>query len=462
MDQVTIITPVGCIGIRGTDKEALESAIRNTDPHALAMDAGSIDCGPWYLGSGHQHSPQLDIEWDFEAVLGAAVPRRIPILIGSAGGSGAKAHVDKTVTTLRQVAERMDLHFRLAVIYSDVSPDFLLKRARNGVVPETSGLMDQSPLRIEDVRASNVIVGLMGVEPLIDALDDGADVILGGRACDSAVIAAYPIWKGFDRGLSYHMGDIMECGESAAEEIRPTLRALAHNRIPIIGRMEGDSFFLWPALDSLACTPNSCLMHSFYERADVHQSKLPGGVLDKSATHYEQHDANTTRVSGSKFVEEPYSILLEGTKKVGHRNVLMLGVRTPRMIEQLDEILSGIEEISHRRFDEHGDFAIHWHRFGKDGVLQGFQAPTNVQPAEIGLVADVVAATPQLAHDIAHDLFTRIAFWRYPGRYTTAGNVAVTFSPAVLDGGEVYEFSVYHVLQTDDWKSLFRREIIEI
>ena len=462
MDQVTVITPVGCIGNRGVDKEALESAVKKTDPHALAMDAGSMDCGPWYLGSGSQHSPQLDIEWDLDVVLGTALPKKIPVLIGSAGGSGAKAHVDKTVATLRRVAAKKGLHFRLTVIYSDLAPEFLLRRAENGVVAGTSSLNDGSPLRVEDVKASNVIVGLMGVEPLIEALEDGAQVVLGGRACDSAVIAAYPIWKGFDWGLSYHMGDIMECGESAAEEIRPTLRGLGHHRIAIIGRRGKDCFYLWPALDSLACTPNSCLMHSFYERDDVNQSKLPGGTLDKSDTHYARHDANTTKVWGSKFVREPYSILLEGTRKVGHRMVLMVGVRTPRMIEQLDEILTGIEAVSHKRFDEHGKFTIYWHRFGKDAVLQGSEPLTNSRPSEVGLVADVVADTVDLAHDVAHDLMTRIAFWRYPGRYTTAGNVAVTFSPAVLDGGYVYEFGVYHVLETDDWKRMVRTEIIDI
>ena len=462
MEQVTVITPVGCIGNRGVDKDALNHAVESVDPDALAMDAGSIDCGPWYLGSGSQHSPQLDIEWDLDVVLGAAVPRKVPVLIGSAGGSGARAHVDNTLATLRRRAAANDLHFRLAVLYSDVAPDLLMQRAEGRIIPGTSSLDDESPLRVADVKASNVIVGLMGVEPMIDAMEAGADVVLAGRACDSAVIAAYPIWKGFDWGLSYHMGDIMECGETAAEEIRPTLRALAHNRIPIIGRMERDSFYLRPAVDSLACTPNSCLMHSFYERADVNRSPLPGGILDKSDTHYVQHDTNTTKVWGSKFIREPYSILLEGTKKVGHRMVLMVGVRTPRMIEQLDEILADIEDIARQRFADHGHFAIHWHQFGRNAVLQRSEPATNALPTEVGLAADVVADTPGLAHDVAHDLMTRLAFWRYPGRYTTAGNVAVTFSPAVLDGGEVFEFSVYHVFETDDWKTMFKTEMIEI
>jgi hypothetical protein len=462
MDQVTVITPVGCIGNRGVDKDALIRAIDKTQPHVLAMDAGSMDCGPWYLGAGKAHSPTLDILWDLEHVLCQAVPRGISVVIGSAGGSGARAHVDTTVEMIQKVAREKSLHFRLAVIYSDVPKEFLLSRAENGTVAGTHSLDDGSALRVEAVKESNVIVGLMGVEPIIDALEDGADVVLCGRASDSAVIAAYPVWKGFERGLSYHMGDIMECGESAAEELRPTLRALAHNRIPIIGRMEKDCFYLWPAVDTLACTPDSCLMHSFYERTDIRASKVPGGVLDKGDARYTQHDAITTKISGSQFVDEPYSILLEGTKPVGHRYVFIFGVRTLRMIEQLDEILSDVEEIADKRFEAHGAFNIHWHRFGKDAVLQGSEMAANVAPREVGVVADVVAETAELAHDVACDLQTRIAFWRYPGRYTTAGNVAMTLSPASLDGGPVYEFSIYHPIQTDDYREVFRRQIIEV
>jgi hypothetical protein len=132
------------------------------------------------------------------------------------------------------------------------------------------------------------------------------------------------------------------------------------------------------------------------------------------------------------------------------------------MIEQLDEILADIEEIAQKRFGAYGAFKIHWHRFGKDAVLQGAEMASNVAPSEVGVVADVVAETADLAHDIACDLQTRIAFWRYPGRYTTAGNVAMTLSPASLEGGPVYEFSIYHPILTDDYRDLIQRQIIEV
>ena len=283
MEQVTVITPVGCIGNRGVDKDAFIRAIDETQPHALAMDAGSMDCGPWYLGAGKAHSPTLDILWDLEHVLGEAVPRGIPVIIGSAGGSGARAHVDTTVEMIQNVAREKSLHFRLAVIYSDVPKEYLLSRAENGTVAGTHSLDDGSALRVEAVEESNVIVGLMGVEPIIDALEDGADVVLCGRASDSAVIAAYPVWKGFERGLSYHMGDIMECGESAAEELRPTLQRPGPQPYSD-HRAHGEGLLLSLAGSSIPspARPNSCLMHSFYERIGrIRESKVPGGVLDK-------------------------------------------------------------------------------------------------------------------------------------------------------------------------------------
>jgi hypothetical protein len=460
MESITIITPTGCIGNRGIDREALAAAVAAEAPHAIAVDAGSIDCGPWYLGAGREHSPIAHIEWDIEVILDCAIPNGIPVIIGSAGGSGARAHVDRTVEIVRRIAAAKGHRFRLAVIYADVDPDFLLEREQDGVIAGSAQITDQTPLSADAVRASDVIVGMMGVGPIIEALEAGADVIVAGRTVDAAVIAALPISKGFDKGLSYHMGDIMECAESCAIEIEPTLRALGRNRIPIIGRIVGNAFFLKPAVTTLACTPESCLMHSAYERTDMDTIKVPEGRVDRATALYEAEDRNTTRISGSRFIDEPHSILFEGVRKVGYRSIFPFAVRTPQMISQLDEILANVDEIERGLFSSAGNFHIHWHRYGQDAVLGAAEPETS--PYEVGLLADVVADSQELAHDVAYDLFTRIGFWRYPGRYTTAGNIAVTLSPAVFDGGPVYEFSIYHAVQIDESEPLFKVEIMEV
>ena len=130
------------------------------------------------------------------------------------------------------------------------------------------------------------------------------------------------------------------------------------------------------------------------------------------------------------------------------------------MVEHLDTILAECNEVEHRIFDEWGYFHIHWHRFGKDAVLQDLETE---QPGhEVGVIADIVAGTAGLAKDVGYDLRNRIAFWRFEGRQTTAGNIAVTFSPSVIDAGEVYEMSIYHALTIDDYRKIFETHMIDL
>ena len=104
MSETTVITPVGCIGNRGVDSKALAQAMEKYCPDALAMDAGSMDCGPWYLGAGKEHSPSMNIDYDLEVIIETGLKARIPVIIGSAGGSGGKQHVDTTVRRIRRIA----------------------------------------------------------------------------------------------------------------------------------------------------------------------------------------------------------------------------------------------------------------------------------------------------------------------------------------------------------------------
>jgi hypothetical protein len=50
----------------------------------------------------------------------------------------------------------------------------------------------------------------------------------------------------------------------------------------------------------------------------------------------------------------------------------------------------------------------------------------------------------------------------YPGRISTAGNLAFPYSPSDFKAGEVYRFSLYHLLQVTDPNTLFPIDIVEI
>jgi hypothetical protein len=50
----------------------------------------------------------------------------------------------------------------------------------------------------------------------------------------------------------------------------------------------------------------------------------------------------------------------------------------------------------------------------------------------------------------------------YPGRLSTAGNVAFPFTPPEVSLGPAYRFSVYHLLRVDDADALFPVEVEEV
>lgn len=458
MEPIKIVTPTGCIGNRGTHKETFRDVLNNAKPDCIAVDAGSLDCGPAYLGLSAPHSPMEIIKYDMDLILSECVPRKIPVIIGSAGGSGDGGCVDTTLEIVDKIAYNHKLKFRLATIRADVSKDYLLKRLKTDVI---EAVEHEGRLTEEDVKACNVIVGMMGMEPFFKALDAGADVVIAGRATDNGTIAAFPVWKGADKGLALHMGDIMECGESALVERKKLLRGLGPNRIPIIGTIFDDYFLLTSGHPNLSCTPQSAAAHAMYERSSIYESVQPGGVVDRKETKYEVFDELTTKVSGTRYHERPYSILLEGAAPIGYRSLLIQGIRTPKMIEQIENILDNTGDTTLKLFENKGKAVITYHLYGKNAVLKELEFKKS-RPHELGLVVDVVAESQDLAHDIALDYRLRLNHCRYDGRKTTAGNCAVLFSPSVLDVGQAFELKIFHALPMKDPCELFPVEIKDI
>lgn len=460
MREAVVLTPTGCIGNRGIHAETFKKALDEVKPQVLAMDGGSLDPGAYYLGAGQAHSPVKNVTWDLDLLITHAVPRKIPIVIGSAGGSGAREHVDTTIGFMRDIARRRGVRVKTAVIYSDLDPTYLRKRAACETI---RGVDHDQVLTPEMVDQGTTIVAMMGHEPIIRALDMGADFVVAGRASDASTIAAFPIREGFDVGLSMHMGDILECGEAAAKEREQFLSGVDHNRIPILGRMRSDHFLLKPTHKALACTPESCAAHSLYERASIYSSTFPGGVLDKRESRYAAEDEWTTRVAGTRFAPaSQYTVLLEGTRRLGYRSILVFGVRTPRMLAQLDDILAQAREREFTTFSDVQGLQIHFHVYGRDGVLGPYEYERSPNPHEVGVVVDVIGPTQEIAHDVGQDIRSRVSFWRYPGRQTTAGNVAVPFSPSVIDVGAAYELHIFHSLPVKDGNELFKIEMLDL
>ena len=104
---------------------------------------------------------------------------------------------------------------------------------------------------------------------------------------------------------------------------------------------------------------------------------------------------------------------------------------------------------------------INFYHYGKDAVM-GYLEPTPVAGHEIGLMFEVIASTQEMANAVCASVRSTYLHYGYPGRKSTAGNLAFPFAPSDVPFGPVYAFSVYHLMHVDDPLAFFPMEIKEV
>ena len=99
LPPIRILSPTAILGYGFP--EASFAAGLALNPDVIAVDAGSTDPGPYYLGAGVSFTNRPAVKRDLRLILGAGRERGIPVLIGSAGGAGARPHLDWCVDIIR-------------------------------------------------------------------------------------------------------------------------------------------------------------------------------------------------------------------------------------------------------------------------------------------------------------------------------------------------------------------------
>ena len=120
MARMTILAPLGMLGYGIPARSMAEGLAR--DPDALTLDAGSTDPGPYYLGAGVPFTDRRAVKKDLGMILEATHARRIPVLVGSAGGGGGRPHVEWLLDVYREVCAEGGYRFRTAVIGAETLP----------------------------------------------------------------------------------------------------------------------------------------------------------------------------------------------------------------------------------------------------------------------------------------------------------------------------------------------------
>ncbi|MEZ5100221.1 MAG: acyclic terpene utilization AtuA family protein [Thermoleophilia bacterium] len=452
-DELRILAVNGMLGY-GYPVESLDAGLALA-PHLLGVDSGSTDAGPFYLGAGASLVRPEQIERDLRPALVRAVRHRVPLVIGSAGFAGASANVDLLLGILRRIAREEGLAFRLAVIRTDVDPGTVVAALRAGLVEPMAGVPE---LTEEAVRASSNVVAQIGVEPIAAALARGADVVVCGRACDTAIYAALPIARGFDPGLALHMAKILECGAQCAIPLAPN--------DSLLGILRRDHFLIRTLAEGRGVTAESVAAHTLYEQPDPLWLAEPEGRVDLSGAEFEEVDPRTVRVSGARLVpwDRPLRLKLEGARRVGARAFVLAGIADRDVIASLPLIEETVRGAVERNLPDRiraAGYTLGFRVYGRDAVL-GDTAPAGPPPREVGVLIEAIADAQDDANAVCSLARSSFLHCPFPGRKTTAGNLAFPFSPSDAEGGDVYEFSVYHLMQVDDQPALFPVELEEI
>src|SRR3954451_10868307 len=116
--EVRVLSPTAILGY-GFPEASFAAGLAR-DPHAIAVDAGSSDPGPYYLGAGVSFTDREAVKRDLKLILRAGCDRAIPVLIGSAGGAGAGPHLAWTREIVLEIAREEGLRFSLASIDAEI------------------------------------------------------------------------------------------------------------------------------------------------------------------------------------------------------------------------------------------------------------------------------------------------------------------------------------------------------
>ena len=382
-----------CAGIGyGFPEESFRKAME-LKPDLIAADAGSMDPGPYYLGTGESYSERPSLKRDFSVMLKGALEQNCPLIIGSCGMAGDTPNLNFMLDIAREVFEELSVKdLKLAVIDSHIDDDILI-----GHIDDLVPLGRMAPLTRDDIVACKK-VAQMGIAPFISALKEGAQVILAGRACDVAIFAADPVRKGIDPALAYHAGHILECGALAC------VPGSASDCLIAEFTDESSVIFTSPNAARKATT-YSIAAHGLYEEDHPTLQFYPEGVLSFRNTEYFSVGEHSAGIRNSSFFSRPLSMKIEGSRKAGERFVSLL-------------FCKDLEDIPD-----------HYPVYGRNGVET---RPVRKNENEIALLIRAKSDSKEAAR-------TLLTLWKgffmhfgFPERRATAGNLAFPLSPSQI------------------------------
>lgn len=457
MTEVRVLSASGQIG-SGFLESSFARGI-SLRPDVIACDGGSTDAGPLHLGSGRPHFSRVGTKRDLRLMLKGRDQIDVPLVIGSCGFGGGDDGVNWMVDIAREIAREEGLTFRMATVRSEQDKDYLKRRLREGRI---TPLNPAPPISEEVIDRSSHIVGMMGHEPIADAIERGAQVVLCGRASDTSLFATVPLMNGAGAGPAWHAAKILECG-TASTVIRKRPDS-------IMAWVRDDHFDIEPMDMNALCSPQSIASHTLYENSDPFLLTEPDGTLDCFECRYEAIDDRSVRVYNSRFRRSGRTLIkLEGAELVGYQSVVIGGVREPFIIRQLDSWLDDMQKSFAVRVQElydgklrAEDFSIHVRVYGRDGVMGKLEPLAHQVGHEVCLLFTITAPDESIADTLGKTFAHFALHYPIPEWGGLISGLAFPLSPTHLNKGEAYRFNLNHVVAPDTPLEMFRTQIMEV
>ena len=454
--ELRIYAPTAIVGY-GYKEESFQRAMER-EPHVIAADGGSTDPGPNYLGMGKAFVGRDAAKRDLTNMLIAGHDRKVPVIVGTSGGAGGDAHLQWTREIVEEIARENSLHFKVALIHSEQSKAYVSDKLEEGKV---NPLWPMGPLSQDTVDRSTNIVAMAGVEPYVEALGNGAQVILCGRSDDAAIFASLPIKEEFDPALGWVAGKLLECGAAC------TVPRQKYGSEGLIVSIREDHVLVEAPHPGLSCTPLSIGTFFLHENETPLYHQEPSGVLDLSDIQFEAVDERRVKITGARFVpSEKYTVRLEGVEFLGYRSICVSTTRDPVLVGCIDSYIESVEAITRQRVEGLGigedEYRLVYRVIGKDSVMGSKEPVKELAAHELGVIIEAVGPTQETANEIVGIARQAAKNGHYEGKLCDEGCLTFPYSPSDIPVGPVYRFNMLHTVETDDPLEMFPIEYVEV
>ena len=438
-----ILIPSGALGL-GYDAEALSRGVA-LDPDLIAIDGGSTDSGPSYLGRGVSKYARESTKSEWAGLVRAAHQAGCPLVIGTAGTCGTDSMVDWLHEITREILLEDGRTAKIATLKSSQDP---AKIAMTTITP-LSGAPTVTP---EAITNCTNIVALAGAEQITAALATGADIIIAGRTTDTAIIAALPLENGDHAGGAWHGAKIGECGALCATNPQSGV---------IIIDFDKDGFTVTPLADGAFATPHTVSAHMLYENSDPFILYEPGGHLDVTAATYTAIDNRSVRVTGSIWhPSQDYTVKLEGARIAGYQTVSIVTIRDAHYVTNVqawcDDIIAKHAAKVRERIGDIS-FTCDLRVIGQDSTLGALET-RQTSLTEVGVMAIITADTQVMTNTLAK-LLNPYLLHHPLTKDEEQPTFAFPFSPAEIDRGAAYAFTLHHTMTLTDPMQAFLLEV---